>query len=316
MDVKPYAAWSKCLHLSNGKVDVAATLEVGPRIIRCGWNGERNLFKEFDGQPTESGTDEWRCYGGHRLWHAPESMERTYVPDNGPVEWRESQGMASLVQPVEKKTGIQKQIDIWLHPTRPQVRVVHRLRNLGVWDVEVAPWALSVMAEEGRAIVPQEPYAPHPKALLPARPLVVWPYTNMTDKRISFGRHFVQLRQIPNMIGDPVKLGMRNTAGWCAYSLDGTVFLKRSRFLPSAVYPDFGCNTEVFTDSEMLELESLGPLQRLAAGGGEVAHEEHWFLFWAHLPAAEEELERALQPLLDRSRAWFEELCPPAAPTA
>ncbi len=312
MDVKPYGGWNRCLHVSNGKVDVVATLEVGPRIIRCGWSGERNLFKEFDGHTGEAGGDEWRCYGGHRLWHAPESATRTYIPDNAPVQWHEANATATLIQPVEKETGIQKHIDVWIHPTRPQVRVVHRLRNLGVWEVEAAPWALSVMAEEGRAIVPQEPYAPHPQALLPARPLVVWPYTNMMDKRLTFGRHFLLLRQMAGMQGDPVKVGVRNTAGWCAYSLEGTVFLKRARFLPTAVYPDFGCNMEFFTNDEMLELETLGPLQRIPPGG-EITHEEHWFLFWAHLPAGEEELQRALQPLLDRSRAWFEELCPPAS---
>ena len=36
---------------------------------------------------------------------------------------------------------------------KAQVRVTHRIRNTGFWPVELAPWAITVMATEGIAIV-------------------------------------------------------------------------------------------------------------------------------------------------------------------
>ena len=42
--------------------------------------------------------------------------------------------------------------------------------------------------------------------------------------------------------------------------------------------PDNGCNFETFTNSDMLELESLGPPTTLAPGAS-VTHREDWYLF-------------------------------------
>jgi hypothetical protein len=40
---------------------------------------------------------------------------------------------------------------------------------------------------------------------------------------------------------------------------------------------DFGCNTETFTNSEMLEIETLGPTSRIEPGGF-IDHDEIWQL--------------------------------------
>jgi hypothetical protein len=41
---------------------------------------------------------------------------------------------------------------------------------------------------------------------------------------------------------------------------------------------DFGCSIETWTDPDMLELETLGPVIRVQPGAS-VEHLEHWFLF-------------------------------------
>ena len=48
--------------------------------------------------------------------------------------------------------------------------------------------------------------------------------------------------------------------------------------IPGATYPDFGCNVELFTNADMLEVESLAPLVTLDPGQ-ETEHVERWFLF-------------------------------------
>ena len=40
----------------------------------------------------KKGGSEYRSYGGHRLWIAPEDEERTTQPDNDPVEYEEEGG--------------------------------------------------------------------------------------------------------------------------------------------------------------------------------------------------------------------------------
>jgi hypothetical protein len=81
--------------------------------------------------------------------------------------------------------------------------------------------------------------------------------------------------------------GVFNPAGWGAYFLNGTLFVKRAQVIPRAEYPDFGCNFEIFTNREFLELESLGPKVQLSQGESTV-HTETWSLF-RNVPRGQDE---------------------------
>jgi hypothetical protein len=261
--------------------------------------GGQNLFKEFKDQLGKTGGDEWRSYGGHRLWHAPEDARRTYWPDNSPVKYSWDGRTLKLTQSIEQTTGIVKEIEITLDPDDNHVTLVHRLTNKGLWDIELAPWSLTVMSEGGRAIFPQEPYRPHPEYLLPARPLVLWAYTDMNDPRWKWGTKYIQLRQ-DTKAKTKQKIGLMNTLGWAAYSLNGDIFVKRFRYDSGANYPDFGCNMETYTDPDILEIETLGALGKLPSNGS-VEHVEQWFLFHQQIGESDSEIDRLLLPLIQQT---------------
>ena len=301
MEKTSYGGWDNCVRLANGEIELIATTDVGPRIIRLGFVGGPNLFKEYADLLGKTGGDEWRIYGGHRFWHAPEAKPRTYWPDNSPVEYRWDGRTLVLTPPPETPNGVQKVVEVVLAPDTNRVTVRHRLVNVSPWAMELAPWALTVMAPGGRAIFPQEPYIPHTERLLPGRPMVLWNYTDMADPRWTWGRKYVQLRQDPTAT-TPQKAGLFNSLGWAAYTLNDTVFIKRYDADPGAVYPDWGCNTESFTNQDMLEVESLGPLTRLAPNGGTVEHVERWYLFKAAVGETETAIDSALLPLVERTQ--------------
>ncbi len=117
-----YRGWANSYRLSNDVIDLVVTTDVGPRIIRCGFVNDENEFKEFPDQVGRTGGDEWRIYGGHRFWHAPEDPHRTYFPDNSTVACEQVGDLLRLIQPVEPTTGIQKEIDILLSPDSARVR--------------------------------------------------------------------------------------------------------------------------------------------------------------------------------------------------
>ena len=102
----------------------------------------------------KTGGDEWRIYGGHRLWHAPEDEPRTYWPDNKPVNVEDHGDFVRTIQEVEPTTRLQKEMDIFLSPDKAEVKVIHRIYNHHEWAAEFAPWALSVMAAGGVGITP------------------------------------------------------------------------------------------------------------------------------------------------------------------
>jgi hypothetical protein len=299
MEKVAYRGWPNCYRLANREVELIVTGDVGPRIIRFGFIGDVNEFGEFSEQVGQTGGSEWRIYGGHRLWHAPEDKIRTYCADNSPVKVIEENGTVRVIQPPEATTGIQKEMAITLDAAN-RVKVRHSLRNVGLWAVELAPWALSVMAPGGIGIVPQ-PTKAHLDQLLPNRVLVLWPYTDMTDNRIHWGSKLILLRQDQNA-QTPIKIGLSANNGWGAYLRKEHLFLKTFECIEGASYPDNGCSLEMYTNNGILELETLGPLQFLYPGDA-VEHVEHWFLFRGVKAGQDEEsIAQAVLPLVARVR--------------
>ncbi|MFT3766998.1 MAG: hypothetical protein QM820_15990 [Minicystis sp.] len=265
------------VRLANRKIELLLSTDYGPRIIRCAPIGGDNLLAEIPppaGNPTPFG-EAWHPYGGHRLWHAPEDPVRTYFPDNRPIAVSHRDRAIALTQEVEGNTQLRKSLEITLDPEAPRVTVVHRIENAGSFEVELALWALTMMAPGGIGLFPNAPYKPFPEQLVPARPLVLWSYTRITDRRWTWGDRLFQLRQDPGR-RDPQKIGFYNAEGWLAYRRADVLFLKRFDPAPGP-HADFGCNTETFTNHEMLELETLSPLVRIAPGAS-AEHVERWWI--------------------------------------
>jgi len=293
-----YAGWDNCLRLTDGTIELIVTLDVGPRVISYGFVGGQNLFKNFDDQVGKTGGDEWYSFGGHRLWHSPEVIPRTYFPDNRPVVHNWDGATLTLTPPAEESNNLQLSMEISFEADS-KVHLVHRIKNVGPWDVEVAPWCLSVMAGGGRSIFPQEVYKPHPDCVVPSRPLVLWHFTDMSDPRWTWGKDYVQLQQDDNHTSKQ-KVGAANTKNWAAYVLNEDVFIKRFGFDASQTYPDMGCNCEVYTEPGFLEVESLGPLTRLAPGES-LSHDERWGLYKAETDFTEASITSSILPLVDQT---------------
>jgi hypothetical protein len=295
METIEYGGWPHCRRLSNGIVELIVTADVGPRVIRFGFEGERNEFKEYSATLGQTGGDEWKIYGGHRLWHAPEARPRTYFPDNAPVAVRETAHSALFTPPPETTTGIQKEIELLLQADAAHVEVRHRLTNHNLWPVELAPWALSVMEPGGTAILPLPPRGSHEEFLLPTSSIALPAYLDMSDPRWTWGEKYILLRAGANR-STPQKIGLHVSDEWCAYARDGHLFVKIFPYHDGAHYPDWNSSVEVFTNGEMLELETLGPLINLQPAET-VEHIEHWHLFRdVPFAAGEADVERHVLP--------------------
>ncbi|MEM6528316.1 MAG: hypothetical protein AAF653_08470, partial [Chloroflexota bacterium] len=81
-----YGGWANNHKLTNRHIELVITSDVGPRIIHLALPGGSNLFYNDPETVGRTSDDTWHLYGGHRFWHAPETMPRTYQPDNTPVE--------------------------------------------------------------------------------------------------------------------------------------------------------------------------------------------------------------------------------------
>jgi hypothetical protein len=235
--------------------------------------GKSNLFVDLrDLPPVRTEYGEFYFQGGHRLWHAPEAMPRTYIPDSE-VKVTELADGVRLESATEPGTGIRKQIEIQLQSDEPSVTLTHSLTNDGMWPVGLAPWAITQFRLGGRVILPMPIGNADPVGLLPNRQFALWPYSRINDSRLQLGDDFIVFdsnAQLP-----PFKFGYFNPHGWMGYWLDDTFFRKTFSAQKDVKYPDNNCNAEMYCNDQFVELESLGPLTTLLPGTS-VNHVERW----------------------------------------
>lgn len=302
-----YHNWKNALSICNDTVRLIVLTDVGPRVIFYGFIDGPNEFHEVSEHAGLVGSDVFRSYGGHRLWVSPE-VEQTYYPDNLQVCISRREGAIVFTAPPESTplgANLQKEIELNLDETGTHITITHRIINKGNAVTEIAPWAISVMARGGKAILPLPPRAPNGKdRLQPEGVLALWSYTDLTDSRWTIGTKYIQLQQDvhPNGRFREQMAGIYNPSGWGAYFRDGNLLVKRSKVKTEAKYPDYGCNFEIYTEPDFLELETLGPLQNLAPG--ETAqHIEDWWLFRA-IPTGDDDtwIDNFILPVLVNAR--------------
>lgn len=259
--------------IRNQFVCIEYLKSAGPRITGVYLAGsQENQLAETPHLRQSTAFGEFHFFGGHRLWHAPESMPRTYLPDNDGLSTETLRDGIRLVGAVEPVTNLKKSISILLLSDRPGLVLEHRIENLGLWPVELAPWAITMMRPGGTAILPVD--AQPESGFLPDRRLVFWPYTRLDDPRLHFTAGQVRVASGEGRI----KIGTFSESGRLAYHRSEVGFIKSIRPSGDMPYPDMGCNLEVFVNSHSTELETLGPLNRLEPGSQAIL-EERWEWF-------------------------------------
>ena len=274
-----YQSFSNCLQISNGKVELVVTTDVGPRILRYAFVDGENILGEHPEAAVNTSLGEWKPYGGHRLWIAPENMPNSYAPDNAPVEYLvdEPNNSVRFLQPFEPVTKTQKEIVVTLAETESVVEIQHKIKNCGDAETTLSAWALTIMRNGGVCVIPNEPFAPYsPETLLPVRNLTLWSYTDFTDARWSFGKDAIRLKVDENHQTQQ-KIGVFNKQGWASYERENLRFTKRFELIENALYPDHNANLEVYTAGAFVEIETLSPLTKLLPGES-VIHLERWDL--------------------------------------
>ncbi len=278
-----YSIFGKCAVISNGKVEVYVTLEIGPRIIRYAICGKENMFWE-DTQSEVTMADpqmddfffkgaKWHIYGGHRMWLSPQSRPGSYYPDNDPVEYEIIDG-GIITRPKKQVTNqVQYEITITMEESG-LVNVKHVVTNHNAYEIECAIWALSVTGKNGLHVIP---VSQKDTVLLPNRTIILWPCTKLNDKRVYWGEKFISVKQDPNEDG-AFKLGISNEDAYALHYNNDCLMVKTFDYHPDAIYPDGGVCYEAYSCREMLESESLGALVLLAPGESD-EHNEYWMLY-------------------------------------
>ncbi|HEY8646034.1 MAG TPA: hypothetical protein VIL77_09180 [Gaiellaceae bacterium] len=261
--------------IENEHVRLEFTLDVGPRIVRFSLRDGRNVFAETpDAEWDTVHGRPYRLLGGHRLWSSPECPLDEQVPDDAPVGVRLLDDGVELTGDTLTRDGLTPRIELRLAMAGPRVRVLHVLENHTDQEVRVAAWALTQVRPGGVAVLPLQTDELD-GAQLPNRNVVLWPYSSVGDPRFELTDDTIRVAATDD--AGLFKVGYLNHGGWVAYELEEVTFRKRFDPEPQAEHVDFGCNVEVYTRAEFLELETLTPLRHIAPGKT-TEHVEEWEL--------------------------------------
>lgn len=298
-----YENYGKCVHISNGTIEVMVTIDMGPRMIYLGFVGGRNVLytdlarkHAFEGEEFDllyGKGKKFYCYGGHRLMLSPEDLPSTYYPDNEPVVYGILPDGVSFTPARQKHNEMQLGFEVMMNESDADIMIVHSAKNHAKETQTLALWALTMMAPGGLEIIPQNEDGEN---YLPNRSVILWPYTKISDPRVNWGDRFVTFRHDPEA-GQPLKLGFNNLPGWAAYVNRGAAVMKRFVHNIHAAYPDFGASYETYLNSDFLEMETLSPLYHIEPGES-IRHVENLTLFRAE-QAPDSKDERQIQAFLD-----------------
>lgn len=265
-----FGPWNEAYKLTLGDQVMTVVTQIGPRIASLALAGGENILLE-DPEMT-IGRKDWRIYGGHRFWIAPET-EETYTPDNAPCAVETGEGFLRVKAPA-LTGGLQKTLEICPCAGCGGFVVRHILTNTGDMLAQGAIWALTCVK--------------------PARLVVPWGegsagqwFTNM----VRYWRHWsgcltdIESKQwqprneyfMVEPTGEVGKVGLYSHCGLIARLTDAGTFVKRVKPNPAATYPDGGCNIELYTNPRFCEMETLSPLTTIYPGATCV-HEECWKL--------------------------------------
>ena len=276
--------YGACIRLSNEKAILYITLDYGPRIIHYSLgDGPNAMFFNRDPDYLKNGEEFdkffypgafWNIYGGNRLWVAPHSFPQAFYPDNGPVDFEIVEGGARFTPQPRTETRVQIRTNVRLDPFSSRVSIDHSVENMSSVPMKMAAWSITSVDGGGLEIIPQ---AERQTGVLPNRHISLWPYSDMRDARIAWGKRFISLKHDAHA-KKQIKIGTNDEEGWACYLNKGQCFLLGYEHDREAEYADFGVSYETFSDDRMVEMETMSPL-KLVAPGESVKHGETWRLF-------------------------------------
>lgn len=272
-DIRKTEQWGDVLWLQNDVLEIGVALEFGIRIVHLSCKGMENLYYVQPNDLSDNFTKgDWRVYGGHRLWMAPESLD-SYCPDNAPISYELEENSVLLTQAVDPALQIRKRIRITFLEDGG-VALDHSIENLSDETITGASWGVNTLDGGGVATIN---FSCGVKGgFNPKRTVSLWSDTNLHDARIKFDRDSLTATHMAD-VPEYFKIGLYVQPGEAVLKNKGQQMTINFAVAPMDDCIDGGCNFELYLCSKFMELETLGVKTQIAPGAT-AQHREIWHL--------------------------------------
>ena len=294
--------YPNCILLTNPQVRVVLCPDAGGRVLEYAWKGTNTLHldpAEAKWQPGK--VDREVPVSAGRFDIGPEQI----IPQR-PELWSgawmgEITGARSarLTSPSSAATGVQLVREFELASGTSHLVCRQIIRNVSDHTVEWCHWSRTFGEGGGIVWIPLTPPSRFPNSYVMYEGRGVINF-RPSDPNIRVREGFLEIT------GPPAypKLGMDSYAGWFAYQeRSGMLFVKRFRADPDRVYNEVaGLTISIWYPNNQLvvELEPIGPRERLQPGKV-ASFVEEWWLLESAFPRAGETVDlRALQRRVEK----------------
>tara|TARA_R110002049_G_scaffold72490_2_gene187203 strand:+ start:235884 stop:236942 length:1059 start_codon:yes stop_codon:yes gene_type:complete len=282
--VVTYYGYDDCIRLENETTTVTLCPAAGGRVLQYAIGGENVLY-------LPSGNEGWLYAEGKKggKMHAgrfdfgPEKMVR-HSNELWMGRWAAKitgPRSARLTSQVDDVNGVRLIRDFVLDADSSYLRCRQTIENVSDRDVSYCHWSRTFAIGGGIAVVPRSDRGRFPKGYVLYEP----------GNKIQFDPDDSNVLVTDQMVvvsGPPQypKLGFDSYEGWIAYyAPSDQLFIKRySAFRDRAYNEVAGLTASVwYPQSDMVELEPIGPAENLAPGQS-ASFDEHWWLLDATFP--------------------------------
>ena len=275
-----YHGYPTAIELRIGDARAVVCPEVGGRVLEFSVGG-RNAMQLDDAEKARKPGKSGPVMSAGRFDYGPE-LTVTPHPKTWAGEWAAvvvGPDFVRLNGPRDDPAGVQVVRDFRLikHGQSVGLSCTQKLANVSDVPKEVCHWGRSFSPGGGICVVPlgdRPSRFPGKYAMYEDRGVI---NVNNKDERIRERDGFLEILSPPRK----PKLGFDTYAGWLAYALpDDTLFVKRFRTYPDRVYNEAaGLTLSVwYPPGPRIELEPIGPRERLKPGESASFSEEWWVL--------------------------------------
>jgi len=288
-----YHGYTEAVLLKNANTRVVLCPQVGGRVLEYSRNGVNALYLSEAEKRWQPGDQPQSSAG--RFDIGPEYIipKRTALWSGAWTAKITGPRSATLTSPKDHATGVQLIRTFELAADSSHLTCEQTIRNVSDTTREWCHWSRTFASGKGICVIPLSD-ADGPVSRFPNHYVM---YTGRglinvepTDPSIRQVGNSLQIFPTP---AHP-KLGFDSYAGEILYlAPNNLLFVKRFRTHPNRVYNEAaGLTISVwYPDREMVELEPIGPRERLAPGES-ASFTEHWYLGEYEFPGTRKDVDR------------------------
>ncbi|MBC8354087.1 MAG: hypothetical protein H8E66_19010 [Planctomycetes bacterium] len=273
-----YVGYPNCIELRNETTRVVLCAEAGGRVLVYALAGENALYLEEEDRGKDYVPGERASMSAGRFDIGPEKIiPRRDLLWSG--KWQgeiTAERSAKLTSQKDSVTGTQLVRDFRLAKEGSHLSCTQTIFNISDGVTEWCHWSRTFARGNGICVIPLTTNSRFPNNY------VMYETGNLinlrpTDPNIRTRNGFLEITGVPK---EP-KLGMDSYAGWFGYLMPHDVmFVKRYKVYPERVYNEVaGLTISIwYPEEKRVELEPIGPRERLNPGESASFTEDWWLL--------------------------------------